>query len=105
MVKKNRRGGLAMDRLLLILLAIVVLFSSITYLLGRISKRIRTVKYLPALICLLLAIYYFYRAKTLPNVGFEDLANAILALMLFVGFATGLVTGLILDYVVPRFKS
>ena len=94
-----------MDRLLLILLAIVVLFSSITYLLWRLSKRKRFVKYLPALICLIFAIYYFYLAKTVPNVGFEDLANAIMAMMLFAGFASGLVTGLIIDYVLPRFKS
>ena len=94
-----------MDRFLLILLAIVALFSSITYLLWRISKRIRLVKYLPALICLLFAIYYLYLAKTVHNVGFEDLANAIVALMLFTGFASGLVTCLMIDYVLPRFKS
>lgn len=87
-----------MDRLLLILLGIVVLFSSITYLLWRVSRRVKLVKYLPALLCLLAGIYYLHLAKTV-YVGFEDLANAVLSMMFLIGFASGLVTCLILDFV------
>jgi len=93
-----------MARFLLILLGIMVLFASITYLLGRISPRIKLVKYSPALLCLLGGAYNFYLAKTV-HVGFEDLTNVILAMMFLIAFASGIVTCLILDFVLPRFRS
>lgn len=93
-----------MDRLLLILLGIVALFSSITYLLWRVSPRVRLVKYSPALLSLLAGGYYLYLAKTV-HVGFADLANAIMSIMFLTGFVSGLVTCLILDFVLPRFRS
>jgi len=37
--------------------------------------------------------------------GFEDLANALLSVMSFTGFVSGLITALILDFLLPRFKS
>ncbi|TGE32198.1 hypothetical protein [Desulfosporosinus sp. Sb-LF] len=93
-----------MDRMLFILLGIVALFTSITSLLWRVLPRIKIVKYLPALLCLLAGVYYLYLAKTV-HVGFEDLANAVLSMMLLIGFTSGVVTGLILDFVLPRSKS
>ncbi len=93
-----------MDRLLLILLGILVLFSGITYLLWRVAPRVKLVKYLPALLCLFAGGYYLYSAKTVHVEGFADLANVILAMMFLIGFGSGSVTGLILDFLVPRFK-
>lgn len=93
-----------MVRLLLLLLVIVTLFSSVTYLLWRVLPQVKLVKYLPALLCLLAGLYYIYLAKTV-NVGFADLANAILSMMFLTGFASGLATGLILDFVLKRSKS
>ena len=92
-----------MVKLLLILLVIVAIFSSITYLLWRVSPRVRLVKYSPALICLIAGIYYMYLAKTV-HVGFADLANAILSVMFLTGFASGLATGIIIDFVLKRSK-
>ena len=95
-----------MDRLILILLVIVALFSGITYLLWRVSKRVKFVKYSPALLCLLAGVYYLYLAKTVQvHGGFEDLANAILSMMLLTGFVSGLATCLIIDFIVPKSKS
>lgn len=93
-----------MDRFILILLGIVVLFSFITYLLSRVSIGGKPVKYSPALLCFLAGLYYLYLAKTV-QVGFADLANAIFSMMFFTGFVAGLGMALILDFVVPRFKS
>jgi len=93
-----------MVRLFLILLGIVAVFSSITYLLWRVSPRVKLVKYSPALVCLLAGVYYLYIAKTI-HVGFADLANMIISLMFLTGFASGLATSLLLDFVVPRSKS
>lgn len=95
-----------MDRLILILLGIVALFSGITYLLWRVSKRVKLVKYSPALLCLLAGVYYWYLAKTVQvHGGFEDLANAILSMMLLTGFVSGLATSLIIDFIVPKSKA
>ena len=95
-----------MERIILILLGIVALCAGVTYLLSRVMPRVKSVKYLPALLCLIVGFYYFYLFKTVRiGVGFQDLAHAIYAMMSFVGFISGLVTGLILDFVSPRFKS
>lgn len=95
-----------MDRLILILLGIVAFFSGMTYLLWRVSTRVKLVKYLPALLCLLAGVYYLYLAKTVQvRGGFEDLANVIFSMMFLTGFVSGLATCLIIDFVVPRSKS
>ena len=95
-----------MDRLIMILLGIVALFSGITYLLWRVSTRVKLVKYSPALLCLLAGVYYLYVAKTVQvHGGFEDLANVLLSIMLLTGFVSGLATCLIIDFVVPKSKS
>lgn len=89
-----------MDQLIPILLGIVAFFACITYLLWRVSKRVKLVKYTPALLCLLTGVYYLYLAKTVQvHGGFEDLANLLLAIILFTGFVSGLATCLIIDFV------
>jgi hypothetical protein len=94
-----------MVRLILLLLVILVFFAGLTYLLGRLSPRVKSIKYLPALLCLLLGIYYLYLAKTVDTSGFADLANALMSMIFFTGFAAGLGMGLILDFLLPRYKS
>jgi len=94
-----------MNRLVLIVFGIAIFFAGTTYLLGRVLPRIRSIKYLPALLCLLSGLYYLYLAKTVHSgAGFEDLANVVMSMMFLIGFASGAVTGLILD-ISPRFKS
>lgn len=93
-----------MYRLILLLLGIVALFAGVTYLLGRLLPRVKSIKYAPALLCLVAGVYYLYLAKTVNIGGFADIGNAIISVMFLVGFVSGLVTGLLLDFVVPRHK-
>lgn len=94
-----------MYRLILLLLGIFALFAGVTYLLGRLLPRVKSIKYAPALLCLLGGIYYFYLSQTVNIGGFADIGNAIISVMFLVGFVSGLVTGLILDFILPRYKS
>ena len=94
-----------MNRLVLILVGIAAIFSALTYFLGKLLPRIRSLKYFPALICLLASLYYLYLAKTIHSgTGFKDLAYVVMAMMFFIAFVSGLVTGLILDFS-SKFKS
>ena len=94
-----------MNRMVLILLGIAAFSAVITYLLWRVFPQVRSVKYLPPLLCLFVGLYYLYLAKTVQGgSGFEDLANAVYSMMLLIGFASGLVTDLILDFL-PKLKS
>lgn len=68
----------------------------ITYVLGRVFRKTAFVKYIPALLLLLLGGYFIYKAQTVRN-GFEDLANFLLAILLFAGGVAGVVTGLLMD--------
>lgn len=90
-----------MGRFILILTVIFIVFSLITYLLHRLLPGKRSVKYLFAAALLAAAAYQFYLSKQ-PSQGFEDLAQLLMALMLFTGFAGMAVTGLILDRFYPR---
>lgn len=98
-------GGSDLSRLVLVLLGITILFSIITYLLWKVLPGAKSIKYSPALIGLLGGLYYLYLAKTVHSgVGFEDLANVVMSMMFLIGFASGLVTALILDFS-SKFKS
>lgn len=95
-----------MDRLALILLGIAAFFAGITYFLGRVLPRVKSIKYSPAVLCLLVGLYYLYLAMIVRSgEGFEDLANLLLAMMSLTGFVSALITALILDFLLPRFKS
>ena len=91
-----------MGRFILLITFTFVMFAVATYIFHRFTKR-RLIKYLPAAVSLIWALYSFYLSRTVHN-GFEDLARLLMAMILFAGFASGLVTGLFLDYVIPRFK-
>jgi uncharacterized membrane protein HdeD (DUF308 family) len=90
-----------MPRLLGILLVIVGVFSAVTYLLHRLFKN-KYIKYIPTVIALIFAVYNFYGARTLPMEGFQDLARALLGVMLMAGFLSGIATGVAIDYLIPR---
>ncbi|KGK87112.1 hypothetical protein DP73_14920 [Desulfosporosinus sp. HMP52] len=92
-----------MNRLILLLIGIALASSGLTILLWKLSLK-KTIKYLPALLCLLFGIYYFYTASNTKNInGFEDLASLILLLMFFSGFVGGVVTGSIIDFLKKKF--
>lgn len=86
-----------MNRLILLLIGIALASSGLTFILWKLSLK-KTIKYLPAVLCLLFGIYYLYTANNTKNInGFEDLANLMLSLMFFSGLIGGVVTGLIID--------
>jgi MFS superfamily sulfate permease-like transporter len=91
-----------MDRLILILLGIVVVFAGVTFLLSRLAPRIRSIKYVPALLSLIGSGYFYYLLKTVHLEGFADLGNALMAAMFFIGFCSGLATAVTLDLMRSR---
>ncbi len=86
-----------MPQFLLVLLAIVVAFLGLTWLLHRYFHH-RWVKYVPALVALSIALYNIYLARVAPSAGFQDLARFVLAMMAAVAFVAGLVTALYLEF-------
>lgn len=88
-----------MDRLFLMLLAIAVVAIGITYFIGKLTSRIKFLKYIPGTLCLILSMYYYYLARFVrTGEGFEDLGNFVLAIFLFAGGVFGLITAFILEY-------
>ncbi|MEL7566818.1 MAG: hypothetical protein AAGU27_18320 [Dehalobacterium sp.] len=90
-----------MNRLILLLTIILIVFSLLTYLLHRFFTPKKYVKYMLPLFLLLGAAYQFYLSRQ-PSQGFEDLAQFILALMCFTGALAGIITGIILDRFYPK---
>jgi uncharacterized membrane protein YfcA len=93
-----------LERFVLIIIAVVIIFSLLTYLLHRLTLGKKYIKYLLPLLALLISIYYFYQSK-LPSEGFEDLGNFLMAFILFTCFLSGLASGLFLDIVLPKLKK
>ncbi|MEL1135627.1 hypothetical protein AAC978_10620 [Desulfitobacterium sp. THU1] len=87
-----------MDRLILVLMVIAIIIAGVTYLLDRFVPSIKSIKFLPGVLCLLLALYYFYLAYIVKaGEGFEDLGNFIMGMMLSIGAIAGLITALLLE--------
>lgn len=96
-------GGTMFSRLFLLMAAIFMGFGAVTYLLHRVFNNNRLIKYVPALATMGAAFFNLYLARTAHN-GFEDLARFMVAMMLFTGAVAAFVTGLIIDFIIPRFK-
>ncbi len=92
-----------MTRFIIVLLVIAVISSFVSYLLWRLFKEAKIVKYCPSIICFLMAIYFFYLSQTVQD-GFKDLAYIIMTEMFSAGFAAGLGTCLFIDYALPKLK-
>ncbi len=93
-----------MDRFILIIIAVVIIFSLLTYLLHRLTIGRRYIKYLLPVFTFLLAIYYFYQSS-LPSEGFKDLGSLLMALILFACFLSSLGSGLFFDFMLPKLKK
>jgi hypothetical protein len=93
-----------LDRFVLIIIAVVIIFSLLTYLLHRLTLGKRYIKYLLPLLALLLAIYYLYQSQ-LPSEGFKGIGMFLMALILFAGFLSSLVSGLFFDFVLSKLKK
>lgn len=91
-------------RVILIFLIIFLIGAIISWALGRLFSRKPILKYLPALPTLCLALYYGYQS-TQTKSGFEDLAQLLLALMIFDLTLGIIITGLFMDYLLPKLKK
>lgn len=91
-----------MDRLLIIIVIVFLVFSLLTYLLHRIFKKARVVKYLPAILCLIITIVNIVIARSGTGEGFGDLARIIIAVISFAGFISGLLSALWFDYIASK---
>lgn len=78
-------------------IALIAIF--LTLLVGRVAKRYEKVKYLPGLLLMVLALYFYYLSRFVKSgMGFEDLGKFVLAMFCFVGGISGLLTALILEF-------
>lgn len=93
-------------RFALLMGAIFLFFAAVTYGLHLIFKTKRSYKYIPAVMILGAAFYNYYMARYVPSTeGFRDLAKLMVAVMFFAGAVSIAVSGLIIDFVFPRFKK
>ncbi|WP_139902639.1 hypothetical protein [Clostridium thermarum] len=91
-----------MDRLLIIIVIVFLVFSLLTYLLHRLFKKARVVKYLPAILCLIITIVNIVIARSGTGEGFGDLARIIIAMITFAGFISGMLSALWFDYIASK---
>ena len=94
-----------MTRFVLIIAAISIVVSAITYLLHRLAGRRNYVKYVPAIIFMLLGIYNVYMIRTNPGEGFGDIAKALYSVVSFACFVSGVGTGLFIDFIAPKLQK
>lgn len=87
-----------MNRLLVIVIIVLLVFVSITYILHEIFKKNRFVKYLPALIALIIAVFGVLEARLGQREGFRDLAAMLVAIIFFAGSLSGFLTASYIDY-------
>lgn len=93
-----------MARFLLVLFILTVIFVALTYFIYTFSKKTRVIKYLPGIICAILAGYYFYVARQ-PSTGFEGIAFLLLMIMLAWMSLTNFITGVFIDYIMPILRK
>lgn len=94
-----------MDRLFVAIVIIFIVFISLTYLLGRIFRKKRFIKYIPSLISIIFAVINIMLARSGQVEGFRDLARVMMAMLLSAGFLSGLLSALYLDYISPKYKK
>lgn len=92
-----------MIRFAIAILAVILIVALLTFLLGKGIKKRAYIKYTPSLLLLLSGLYNLYLARTAHN-GFEDLARFLLAFLFLIGFVSGTVTGLLMDFLLPRMR-
>lgn len=92
-------------RLFAILAVTFLIFGGITYLLHILFSVKKYIKYIPAAVLLAMGIYNIYLAQTSNGEGFQDIARILIAVVLFIGSLAGIITALILDFVLPKFKK
>lgn len=93
-----------MERFIMVLLAITIIFVGSTYVISLLSKKIRIIKYIPGVITMVLGLYYISVARQ-THTGFEGLALGLLAIMLIWASLSNLVTSVVIDFLIPMIKD
>jgi len=86
-----------MDRLLLVILVAAAIVVVLTYVVGKLFRRIRWIKYTVGIVAIAVSLYFIYLSRQ-PSQGFEDLGQFIIALILFPAGIIGIITAFIMDY-------
>lgn len=94
-----------MDRFSMIITVIFLICISLTYMLHRFFSRRRFIKYLPAVLSLIIMVISIFIARKSRGEGFRDLAGIILAVICFAAFLSSLLSALYFDFISPRLKK
>lgn len=86
-----------MDRLLFVILVAAAIVALMSYVAGKLFRRIRCVKYTIGIIVIAVSLYYLYLSRQ-PSQGFEDLGEFVIALILFPAGIIGIITAFIMDH-------
>jgi hypothetical protein len=94
-----------MDRFILFIVGAAILFFGLTYFLHRLFKGKRAIKYIPAGLAFILALYSLYMAKSPNNQGFQDIAWTLMGVVLLASFLSGALTGVLIDFMAFKRKN
>jgi hypothetical protein len=94
-----------LTRFVLIVATICIVVIAITYLIHRLVGRKKYAKYVPAVIFMLMGIYNIYMIRTSPSEGFQDIVKALYIFVCFASFISGTLTGIFIDFVLPKLKK
>ncbi|MGE5654596.1 MAG: hypothetical protein ACM3ZQ_10125 [Bacillota bacterium] len=86
-----------MERLIAVTAGFALVPAVLTYLLSIGFPQYRYVKYGPALLCLVIALYNFVVAPNAPTEGFKQLGHVIYAMIATGCFVVSLVVAIFLD--------
>ena len=93
-----------MDRFIIIIAIISLFFILESYILHRLFRNRKFVKYLPPAGSLILSVISFYLARTGDRQGLQDIARHLIGLVLFTGFIAGTLSAVFFD-VKSRYKK
>lgn len=86
------------------IIILLIIFASIviTFILHRVFKNKKYVKYIPPLLLVPFMIYNFVTMHTVSSQGFEDLGRFVMGLFLLIAIVPSLISAIIFDYINKR---
>lgn len=85
-----------------VLSIIVIVSILVTFILNRIFKKKRYIKYIPVIVMFPFMIYNFITAYSAPAEGFEALGRFVMGLLLFSASLPSIICSIILDIVYKK---
>lgn len=86
-------------RIQIIILLILLISIMATYILHRIFKNKRFVKYIPSVLLLPFMVYNFVTMYTVPAEGFQSLGRFVMGLLLLIAIVPSLISAIIFDLI------